>query len=117
MKANRDTPPHTNTGQLLPVWLLPSMCPQMSCEVRRSGEDLATVPGAEGREVGEALGWSTLPFSRFLMQSPASEASWLVVGTVMPESYLVQTSQQSTEQTDGHHFFSLGAVAAGIREP
>lgn len=22
-------------------------------------------------EVGEALGWSTLPFSRFLMQSPA----------------------------------------------
>lgn len=27
---------------------------------------------------------------------------------------LVQTSQQSTEQRDGRHFFSLGAVATGI---
>lgn len=45
---------------------------------------------------------------------PNSEASWLVVGTAVPESYLVQTSQQSTKQRDGRHFFSLGAVAARI---
>lgn len=43
-----------NAAWLLPVWLFPRVCPQMSCEICRSGEDLATVPEAEGREVGEA---------------------------------------------------------------
>lgn len=72
MRGGRQGQPLPNTRWLLPVWLFPGVCPQMSCEIRRSGEDLATVPEAEGREVGEALGWSTLPFSRFLfIQSPA----------------------------------------------
>lgn len=43
----RSLPP-TQTGGLLPVGLLPSVRPQVSCEICRSGEDLATVPGRDG---------------------------------------------------------------------
>lgn len=65
-EASEGNPSGTNTTWFLPVWLFPGVCPQMSCEIRRSGEDLATVPEAEGREVGEALRWSTLSLSRLL---------------------------------------------------
>lgn len=50
-EASMGNPSDTNTTWFLPVWLFPSVCPQMSCEIRRSGEDLATVPEAEGKEV------------------------------------------------------------------
>jgi hypothetical protein len=49
-QTSRGNPSDTNTTLILPVWLLPCVCPQMSCEICRSGEDLATVPEAEGRE-------------------------------------------------------------------
>lgn len=106
MEASRENPSATNTMWLLPVRLFPGVCPQMSCEICRSGEDLATVPGAEGSEVGETLAWSTLPLSRFLfIQSPAQgPSSYLWVGLVIPPSLPQSGGHSGCDQQE-----SLGA--------
>lgn len=123
MRGGRQGQPLPNTRWLLPVWLFSGVCPQMSCEIRRSGEDLATVPEAEGREVGEALGWSTLPFSRFLfIQSPAQRLYtwWQDCHARILLQYLLfalsPDISQSTGQRDQHHSLGLGALVTGISE-
>lgn len=111
-EASKGNPSDTNTKWFLPVWLFPGVCPQMSCEIRRSGEDLATVPGTEGREVGEVLGWSTLSLSRFLFirssaQRPRQHPYHLLVA-------LSPDISQSTEQRGRYHALCLGAIVVEI---
>lgn len=106
-EASKGNPSDTDRTWFLPVWLFPSVCPQMSCEIRRSGEDLATVPEEEGREVGGALGWSTLP-SR-------AQLKGLILGSHQHLLFALSPDiSKSTEQRDRYHTLSLGTIVVEI---